>query len=591
MGDVVTKGQLLAEIDKTDIQGDINSQSLQVKQNQISYQKLFDKTNPSDITKLKNTVEENNQNLIILQGEYESMLLEKKNKITDLENSLKESEKNKNNLTQKLQDYSGELDYLTISNDKTLNDTTVTNKNLIDNINLQASSVQQDAKEILLFTDKFLVIDDRSSPYLNNAWIGAKDFFSKSNAEASYMESKTLLGSFSSSTDVVKNLENTKKLLQALVSLVNNSSDLLSDSVTQGDMTESILSSWKSQLSSYNSKLTSSISSANNYEKQFLSQEDGTSINLSTNNSLNQKEQQLSSNELELLKIQNQITANKNTLLQTNKDYDLKLTQKQNDLKNYASNQLYYTQLLNETLWGPNASDIASSSISIDMARASLSKTANKMSDYEIRAQFDGEISSIDFNVGDQISSAEWITLINSDLYQIISNVDQIDIVKIRLNQEVNIKLDAYDDVISGAITEISGTPETSNGVVTYQIKVTIPKLERVVYDGMTAQMTVILEDEQGLLIPTAAISQSGSQTRVNKSVNDKWILTPVVVGTSTADKSQIISGLKAGDTIATSAVEYKKSAWSSSLFTLPAGGGAGTRGTKTVGGAGGFTR
>ena len=41
------------------------------------------------------------------------------------------------------------------------------------------------------------------------------------------------------------------------------------------------------------------------------------------------------------------------------------------------------------------------------MARASLSKTANKMSDYEIRAQFDGEISSIDFNVGDQISSAE----------------------------------------------------------------------------------------------------------------------------------------------------------------------------------------
>ena len=591
VGDVVTKGQLLAEIDKTDIQGDINSQSLQVKQNQISYQKLFDKTNPSDITKLKNTVEENNQNLIILQGEYESMLLEKKNKITDLENSLKGSEKNKNNLTQKLQDYSGELDYLTISNDKTLNDTTVTNKNLIDNINLQASSVQQDAKEILLFTDKFLVIDDRSSPYLNNAWIGAKDFFSKSNAEASYMESKTLLGSFSSSTDVVKNLENTKKLLQALVSLVNNSSDLLSDSVTQGDMTESILSSWKSQLSSYNSKLTSSISSANNYEKQFLSQEDGTSINLSTNNSLNQKEQQLSSNELELLKIQNQITANKNTLLQTNKDYDLKLTQKQNDLKNYASNQLYYTQLLNETLWGPNASDIASSSISIDMARASLSKTANKMSDYEIRAQFDGEISSIDFNVGDQISSAEWITLINSDLYQIISNVDQIDIVKIRLNQEVNIKLDAYDDVISGAITEISGTPETSNGVVTYQIKVTIPKLERVVYDGMTAQMTVILEDEQGLLIPTAAISQSGSQTRVNKSVNDKWILTPVVVGTSTADKSQIISGLKAGDTIATSAVEYKKSAWSSSLFTLPAGGGAGTRGTKTVGGAGGFTR
>lgn len=591
VGDVVTKGQLLAEIDKTDIQGDINSQSLQVKQNQISYQKLFDKTNPSDITKLKNTVEENNQNLIILQGEYESMLLEKKNKITDLENSLKESEKNKNNLTQKLQDYSGELDYLTISNDKTLNDTTVTNKNLIDNINLQASSVQQDAKEILLFTDKFLVIDDRSSPYLNNAWIGAKDFFSKSNTEASYMESKTLLGSFSSSTDVVKNLENTKKLLQALVSLVNNSSDLLSDSVTQGDMTESILSSWKSQLSSYNSKLTSSISSANNYEKQFLSQEDGTSINLSTNNSLNQKEQQLSSNELELLKIQNQITANKNTLLQTNKDYDLKLTQKQNDLKNYASNQLYYTQLLNETLWGPNASDIASSSISIDMARASLSKTANKMSDYEIRAQFDGEISSIDFNVGDQISSAEWITLINSDLYQIISNVDQIDIVKIRLNQEVNIKLDAYDDVISGAITEISGTPETSNGVVTYQIKVTIPKLERVVYDGMTAQMTVILEDEQGLLIPTAAISQSGSQTRVNKSVNDKWILTPVVVGTSTADKSQIISGLKAGDTIATSAVEYKKSAWSSSLFTLPAGGGAGTRGTKTVGGAGGFTR
>ena len=39
VGDVVTKGQLLAEIDKTDIQGDINSQSLQVKQNQISYQK------------------------------------------------------------------------------------------------------------------------------------------------------------------------------------------------------------------------------------------------------------------------------------------------------------------------------------------------------------------------------------------------------------------------------------------------------------------------------------------------------------------------------------------------------------------------
>ena len=200
--------------------------------------------------------------------------------------------------------------------------------------------------------------------------------------------------------------------------------------------------------------------------------------------------------------------------------------------------------------------------------QAEIEKLRTKEESYEIRAPFDGTIRAIKMKTGDVLGGGnnnsenteeKVILLENSDIINIKVALNQLDIIKIKLNQEADISFEAVPDaLLKGRITEISSTPTNSNGYdsfASYEILVSAPREEYSIYSGMNARVKISLSKRENiLLVPLTAISNDieTGETYVNVVENGRIIKTPVVTGESSENGIEIISGLSEGQEVQT---------------------------------------
>lgn len=194
----------------------------------------------------------------------------------------------------------------------------------------------------------------------------------------------------------------------------------------------------------------------------------------------------------------------------------------------------------------------------IDNMQFNLSTLMKKYDEYKIIANFDGVVTKLDMQVGDSIemnsSSSEtqkYIYVETPNLLEVKLEVDQIDIVKIAMGMSVQISVDAFPgEVYSGFFSEIDTMPEGNS----YKAKVVFKKNnpEEKILGGMSANVEVILEEERSaLVVPNPAIADTEEgEKMVRIKRGDTWIDQKVEVWISDDAFTQILSGLKVGDTI-----------------------------------------
>lgn len=194
----------------------------------------------------------------------------------------------------------------------------------------------------------------------------------------------------------------------------------------------------------------------------------------------------------------------------------------------------------------------------IDNMQFNLSTLMKKYDEYKIIANFDGVVTKLDMQVGDSIemnsSSSEtqkYIYVETPNLLEVKLEVDQIDIVKIAMGMSVQISVDAFPgEIYSGFFSEIDTMPEGNS----YKAKVVFKKNnpEEKILGGMSANVEVILEEERSaLVVPNPAIADTEEgEKMVRIKRGDTWIDQKVEVWISDDAFTQILSGLKVGDTI-----------------------------------------
>jgi macrolide-specific efflux system membrane fusion protein len=163
------------------------------------------------------------------------------------------------------------------------------------------------------------------------------------------------------------------------------------------------------------------------------------------------------------------------------------------------------------------------------------------------------------------------------------------DITKVKVGQRATVTIDALSDVELGAhVTSISTVGTTSGGVVSYDATLTLDQTDSRVRPGMSASAAVIVAQAQGVTVPNQAVTGAGSTGFVKVlQPNGKTVQQQVVVGLRGDSRTQIVSGVKAGQqlvvTITLPSLSSSSSSSSGSSGTL---GGAGLGG---LGGGGGF--
>jgi HlyD family secretion protein len=198
------------------------------------------------------------------------------------------------------------------------------------------------------------------------------------------------------------------------------------------------------------------------------------------------------------------------------------------------------------------------SKISLEIAKLDLSKN-------EITAPFDGIALSSNFRQG-EFASGSAISIINNT-FVVKSDINETDIIKIKVGQEVDITLDAYPDQhFSGKVSDISPVSKNTSGIITFEVTVKPDdSANSSLLYGISANLTItIFKTENVLLVPIQAVYEENGKQYVDMpspQPQDKTIKkVEVTTGASDYDNIEIKSGLKEGDVIYTSQVQLPAS-------------------------------
>jgi macrolide-specific efflux system membrane fusion protein len=148
-------------------------------------------------------------------------------------------------------------------------------------------------------------------------------------------------------------------------------------------------------------------------------------------------------------------------------------------------------------------------------------------------------------------SSSPFVQIVNTSTMTMTVSFSESDVNKLKVGQAATVTPDALSGVQLGAhVTSISPVGTTSNNVVSYQATLTLDQTDSSVKPGMSATASVITSQAQGVNVPNAAVTGSGSLGTVTVMHNGKQTTQQVVVGLRGDSRTQIVSGLTAGDQV-----------------------------------------
>jgi hypothetical protein len=165
------------------------------------------------------------------------------------------------------------------------------------------------------------------------------------------------------------------------------------------------------------------------------------------------------------------------------------------------------------------------------------------------------------------------------------------DISNVKVGQAATVSLDALAGVqLAAHVSSIALVGTTSSSVVSYDATLTLDQNDSRVKPGMSASATVITGEASGVTVPNAAVTGSGSLGTVTLQKNGKDVTQQVVVGLRGDSRTQIISGVNAGDQLVIMiALPSLGSTSTGSSGTGTLGGGLGGGLGGALGGGGGF--
>ena len=188
------------------------------------------------------------------------------------------------------------------------------------------------------------------------------------------------------------------------------------------------------------------------------------------------------------------------------------------------------------------------------LAEIQVKQALRRVQQATISAPIAGVLSAVNVKEGETVGTQPVINLVDLSQYHIDITVDEIDVAKVKLGQEVLITLDSLQGVeVKGKIDRISPTSTTVNGVVSYTVRVVLDKSDAPLKTGMTANASIVLEKRQGVLLaPNWAVRRDRVTGKAFLTIKngDKTEEVEVKTGLRNDAFSEIISGAEPGQTV-----------------------------------------
>jgi len=235
--------------------------------------------------------------------------------------------------------------------------------------------------------------------------------------------------------------------------------------------------------------------------------------------------------------------------------------------------------------------------VSVDTAQRNINQAT-------LTAPLEGVIGAVNVTVGQSVSggtssssgsaaaaatstsTTHAITIDSPGAFAVTGSVGDAQVGQLVVGQVARVTPAGATQALNGKVSQVASAATVTSGVATFAVTVTLTDLNNALHAGTSAAVSIIVNQvSQVLTIPTSAVRTSGVGSTVQVLVGGKAQARAVTLGATDALRTQVASGLNAGDQVVLATI-------SSTVPTTNNGGGllnGAGGGTRRGGGGGGF--
>ncbi len=232
------------------------------------------------------------------------------------------------------------------------------------------------------------------------------------------------------------------------------------------------------------------------------------------------------------------------------------LDQHASTLDNYVENLVVIINAINDYY-----DDLEALSLNIKTQELLVKQRENELAEAEtnlakhfLYSPMSGVVSRVDLKVSEVVTAnIAVIELISESDFEIVADIYEEDIVKIKFGTPVEINLPAFPKkTFQGKVTFIKKAEKIIDGVVYYETKIAFDEIPaEEIKPSMTADITISFQAKENILVvPREAIKEADDKTIVEVLVDNLIQEREVKIGLRGEEVVEIVSGLTEGEKV-----------------------------------------
>jgi len=224
----------------------------------------------------------------------------------------------------------------------------------------------------------------------------------------------------------------------------------------------------------------------------------------------------------------------------TNTDSASKVASAKTQLQQAQSQLTQAQNNLNTLLAGPDAATLDIAQSAVDQAQIAEKQAELNLQYAQIVAPFDGVVTAVSITPGESASASGQAAVEVADLshLEIVVNLAETDINRVRVGQDVQIALDALPNAtLQGKVTQIAPAGVITQGVVDYPVTIQLTDASRGVKTGMSSNLNIVVQQRDNvLMVPNRAVKTVAAGTAANLAARAGATTNPITATSATTN-------------------------------------------------------
>lgn len=215
---------------------------------------------------------------------------------------------------------------------------------------------------------------------------------------------------------------------------------------------------------------------------------------------------------------------------------------------------------------------IAAAAAQVDVAVAAVTTASEAMAGATLVAPVAGLVTAVNLEVGQAVgssgssgsapagtgstatatSTSAHVVIVGTDSWQTEISVDDADVALIAVGDQAELTVDGATETVFGTVAEIGLLSTATSGTAAYPVVIEVTGSPDGVHDGVSAEVAIIYERRTDVLtVPSAAVrTVDGASVVLQAGADGAEVETPVTVGETVGDLTEIVEGLAEGDEV-----------------------------------------